>query len=325
MITRFKGKKISFSILVLLMLLFPLLTGHSGYFMTLFVMTCIYAITAMALNLLVGYGGQVSIGNAGFLTFGGYTVAILLEKFDLSIWVLIPLAGILTAVIGLLIGLPAVRLSGHFLAVATLGFGISVPQIALNWDSLTKGYNGMAVMRPSYLSSDTEFFYVILISTLLIMWLIKNIVHSGIGRAFIAIRDSEVAAQATGINVAFYKTLMFVISAFFTGIAGGLYSYWVGFVSPEDFTIITSLLLLGMVVVGGLATISGPILGAILFTVLPHFTDSFIGITNIVIGVAVILIIMYRPAGIVSILELLKQKKEGTKHQVKEEVQNVNV
>src|SRR5699024_8191423 len=125
---------------------------------------------------------------------------------------------------------------GHFLAVATLGFGLSMPAIALNWEALTDGYSGMGVMRPDLVSDDLSFFYVVAIVTVFITWMAINIARSRMGRAFVAVRDSEVAAAATGINVSYYKTIMFTVSAFFTGIAGGLYSYWIGFVSPNDYT-----------------------------------------------------------------------------------------
>ncbi len=276
-------------------------------------MICVYAITAMALDLLIGFGGQVSIGHAGFLTIGGYSVAILTAKLSLPFFLVLPLSGIISGIIGLLIGLPAVRLSGNFLAVVSLGFGLSIPQIALNWDSLTGGYSGMALYRPEWLSSDQQFIYVIIVVTILITWLLRNILKSRMGRAFIAIRESEIAAQATGINVAFYKTLMFVISAFFSGIAGGLYGYWIGFVSPNDFTSFTSFLLLGMIVVGGLASIPGAIIGAIVFTVLPELTKSFIGLTNIIIGIAIVIVILFRPRGIMSLVGLFKFKKSSEK------------
>jgi branched-chain amino acid transport system permease protein len=278
---------------------------------SIFVMICVYAITAMSLDLLIGFGGQISIGNAGFLSIGGYSVAILATKLGLPFLLVLPLSGVITGIIGLLIGLPAVRLSGHFLAIITLGFGLSVPQIALNWDSLTGGYSGLSVARPSWLSSDFQFFYVIVVVTVFITWLLHNILKSRMGRAFVAIRESEIAAQATGINVPFYKTIMFVISSFFTGLAGGLYGYWIGFVSPNDFTVFTSFLLLAMIVVGGLASIPGAIIGAILFTVLPELTRSFIGLTNIIIGLAVVIIILFRPHGIISLLDFFKTRSKA--------------
>ncbi|WP_236035073.1 branched-chain amino acid ABC transporter permease [Alkalihalobacterium elongatum] len=321
------NKKLTLGLLVIFMLIYPLLVGKSNYFLTLFVITCIYIITSMSLNLLIGYGGQISVGHAGFLSIGGYSVAILSTKVGLPFFIILPLAGVITGLIGLLIGLPAVRLKGHFLAVATLGFGLSIPQIALNWSSLTGGYSGIAVAKPSLFSSNFQMFYVVVAITILITWLMYNIVKSRLGRAFIAIRDSEVASQSIGINISFYKTVMFVISAFFTGIAGGLYGYWVGFISPNDFTMVTSFLVLAMIVVGGLASIPGAVVGAILFSVLPHFTDSYVGITNMVIGVAVVAIILFKPEGIVAIFESLKRKKPSDKAEVVQrgEESNVNV
>jgi branched-chain amino acid transport system permease protein len=292
------------------MLAFPLLTGQSGSLMTLFVMICVYAVTAMALNLLIGYGGQMSVGHAGFLSVGGYATAILSTKLGLPFIFTLPLSGVITAVIGLIIGLPAVRLSGHFLAVITLGFGISIPLLALNWDSLTGGYSGIALFRPDWISSDLSFFYVVTGVTIVCFWMMSNMLKSSFGRAFVAIRESEVAAQATGINLSLYKTLMFMISAFFTGIAGGLYGYWFGFVSPNDFTVMTSFLLLAMIVVGGLASVPGAIIGAVLFTVLPEVTKSFIGITNIIIGIAVVLVILFRPHGLISFIDITKSGKK---------------
>lgn len=303
-----KNKKIMLLVLVTFLVLYPLLVGQSHYFMTLLVMCCIFSVATMALNLLIGYGGQISVGHAAFLTVGGYSVAVLADKFNMPMILALPLSGVITALVGMFIGIPAVRLSGHFLAVATLGFALSIPQIAINWDSVTGGYNGIAVQVPSILSSQLSLYYVVVFVVWILTWLLYCLLNSRIGRAFIAIRESEVAAQAIGVNVAFYKTMMFVISAFFTGISGGLYAYWVGFVSPSDFSMMTSFLLLAMVVVGGLASIPGSIIGATLFTIIPHFTDEYIGITNIVIGVAIVLILFIRPAGIIS---FFFQNKKG--------------
>ncbi|GAB3675759.1 branched-chain amino acid ABC transporter permease [Salinisphaera aquimarina] len=291
---------------VALMIALPFIVGQSGYYLTVFVMASLYVISAISLNLLTGYGGQVSVGHAGFLVVGAYTAAVLSTKLGLPFVIALPASGVMTALISLVIGLPAVRLRGHFLAVATLGFGLSVPQIALNWGSVTGGYSGMAVSRPDLLSSDLVFYYVVILFTVVITWMLYNIARSRMGRAFLAVRDSESAAAATGINVSFYKTIMFVVSAFFTGIAGGLYAYWTGFVSPNDFGISTSLLLLAMIVVGGLASITGAIIGAVVLTFIPHFTESYVGVTDLIIGAAVVLVILFRPAGIVSLGELVR-------------------
>jgi branched-chain amino acid transport system permease protein len=304
---RILNRRTAIVLFAIFLVAYPFLVGQSSYFMGLVAMAAIFAIAAMSLNLLTGYGGQISVGQGGFLMLGTYTAAVLQVKLGMPIWVTIPAAGLVAGVVSLIIGLPAVRLKGHFLAVATLGFGLSIPEIALNWKSVTAGYSGLPMMRPDAVSSDLAFFYVILAVTMIVTWLLLNIANSRLGRAFLAIRDSEIAAAATGINVAGYKTIMFIIAAFFTGIGGGLYAYWIEYVSPNDFTIITSFFLLAMIVVGGRASIWGAIVGAILFTVIPHFADAYIGITNLVIGIAVILIILFRPSGLISIGELFRK------------------
>lgn len=299
------NKKIWIVLLLIVCALYPIFIGQSSYYMTFFVMMLVYVITAMALDLLIGFGGQISVGHAGFLAIGSYTVALLTIHFNAPFIVAFLAAGVVTGVVGFIIGLPAVRLSGQFLAVVTLGFGLSVPQVMLYLDEYTGGYSGLSFQRPDWLANKLVLFYVILGIAVLITFILHNIIHSRLGRAFVSIRESEVAAQATGINVSFYKSFMFAISAFFTGISGGLYAYWIGFVSPNDFTVVTSFLLLGMIVVGGLASIPGAIIGAVILTILPELTSSFIGLTNLIIGVAILVIILFWPTGIVSGIRLL--------------------
>ena len=315
----FTRKNLANVVFILLLLFLPILFGLSNYFLTLLVMMCIYIIASLSLNLLLGYGGQVSVGNGGFLMIGAYASAIFATTFGLPFYVNILLAGIVSAIVSLLIGLPSVRLRGHFLAVITLGFGISIPQIALNWEGLTNGYSGMFVPKPSYFSDQTLYIIVVII-TVLIAWIIYNIINSRLGRAFVSIRESEIAAQSVGINVAAYKLVMFSLSAFFTGIAGSLYAYWIGFVSPNDFTLSTSFLILAMIVVGGLASIKGSIIGAVIISLIPHYTDQFIGLTNLIIGVFMAVIILLRPAGIASIKLVLPRK-----YQQKGDLKNVDV
>lgn len=302
-------KRLVIIVFALLLISFPFLVGKSSYFMGLVAMTAIYAIAAMSLNLLTGFGGQVSVGQGGFLVLGAYTPAVLSAKLEVPFWIGLPSAGVVAALISLVVGLPAVRLKGHFLAVATLGFGLSIPQIALNWQSLTAGYSGLSLARPDFASTDLGFFYVVIGATAIVTWLLLNISGSRLGRAFLAIRDSEIAAASNGINVAGYKTFMFIISSFFTGIAGGLYAYWMEYVSPGDFTIMTSFLLLAMIVVGGLGSIWGGIVGAVAFSIIPHFADAYVGVTNLVVGVAVILVILFRPSGLSSLSSLFVSGK----------------
>lgn len=307
--------------------LFPIVVGQSSYYMTVFIMFIVYAITAMALDLLIGFGGQISVGHAGFLAIGSYTVALLAVHLNAPFTLALLAAGVVSGFVGFVIGLPAVRLSGQFLAVVTLGFGLSVPQVILYFDDFTRGYSGISFQRPEWLSNKLVLFYVIVLITVLVIFVLHNIIHSRLGRAFISIRESEVAAQAAGINVSLYKTLMFAISAFFTGIAGGLYAYWIGFVSPNDFTVVTSFLILGMIVVGGLASIPGAIIGAAIFTTLPELTSSYIGLTNLIIGIAILVIILFWPTGIVSGLRVLlnKNKRNIKPIPLEERGQNENV
>lgn len=270
----------------------------------------IYSVIAVALNIMIGYGGLISIGHAGFLMIGTYTVAILTDRFELPFLIVFVLSGAVTAIVGLIVALSAIKLSGHFLAVVTLGFGISIPVIILNWTSLTNGYSGILVPSPNLLGGRLGLYYFVISCTLLFLWLLYNIVHSSIGRSFIAIRESEIAAKSSGINTTYYKALMFVISSFFTGLAGGLYAYWIGFAGPTDFPVTTSFLLLAMIVVGGMHSFYGPIVGAALFSIIPHFTDQYAGITNIVIGFTLVIVILFRPEGLVTVVDWFKWKKK---------------
>lgn len=305
---KIEGKHMVLMLIVLFLGIFPFLVKQSDYWLTFMVMMGIYALVAVALNIMIGYGGLISIGHAGFLMIGTYTVAILTDKFNLPFLLIFLLSGLMAALVGLLIALSALKLSGHFLAVVTLGFGLSVPVIAMNWNSLTKGYSGMLVAKPALLENKLYLYYFIILSLLIFLTFIYNILKSNIGRVFNAIKESEIAARSSGINTTYYKGLMFVLSSFFTGIAGGLYAYWIGFVGPTDFPITTSFLLLAMIVVGGMNSFYGPILGAVLFSMIPHFTDKFTGITNIVIGLTLVLVILIRPNGLVTIFDRFRLK-----------------
>ncbi|PLT33492.1 branched-chain amino acid ABC transporter permease [Bacillus sp. V5-8f] len=303
-------------LLFIVILFYPLIVGGSNYYIIIVNMVAIYAIASLALNLLTGYGGQVSVGHAGFLSIGAYTAAIFSTKLGMPFWIALPISGVVTGIIGFLIGIPAVRLKGHFLAVATLGFGVSIPLIAMKWDKLTGGFAGISVLKPALFSTSFSFFYLVVFATVFLVWIIYNIINSSMGRAFIAIRESEIAATVMGINVPFYKAIMFSVSAFITGLAGGLYVFMVGFISPNDFTVTTSFLILAMIIVGGLASLPGSILGAALMTLLPYMTDKWIGVTNTVIGLVMGLVIIFLPNGLISILQRKKKTSTSSSHSV---------
>lgn len=305
-------KKITY-LCIFLMFLFPVVAGGVNYLLYSGSLIFIYVIIAMSLNLLIGYGGQISIGHASFLAIGAYASAIFTLSLGIPFWLALPLAGFFTALVGFVVGLPAVKLSGHFLAVATLGFGVAIPELLLKWDSLTGGFSGLFPDKPSILGytfdSDVKMYYLLLVVTLIVTWLINNLINSRMGRAFVAIRESEIAATAMGINVPLYKALMFSISAFYTGLAGSLYAHFIGFISPHDFNLSISFLVLAMVVVGGFASIPGSYLGAILLTMIPQLTDEVPGLSLVLTGVALVLVILFLPDGLISIRSRWKRRK----------------
>jgi len=297
-------------LLTLILMLIPAFIGGQKHLLTIACLVLIYAIITMSLNLLMGFGGQISIGHASFMAIGAYASAIFTLKLGFPFWIALPVSGFFTALIGFGVGLPAVKLKGPFLAVATLGFGVAIPELTMKWDKLTGGFSGMFPEKPVLLGytfkSDLSLYYLIAVVTLLCTWLIRNLINSRIGRAFVAIRESEVAATAMGINVPIYKALMFSISAFFTGVAGSLYAHYIGFISPFDFNIGISLTLLAMVVVGGFASIPGSFIGALVLTLIPEFTNHVAGLSLVVTGAALILVTLFFPDGLVSIRSKLK-------------------
>jgi branched-chain amino acid transport system permease protein len=261
---------------------------------------------SLGLNLLAGYAGQVSIGHAAFYAIGAYSSAIIQERFGMPFLGSMLLAAAITAAIGYLVGLPAIRLQGLFLAMATLAFGLVIEEILIIAEPLTHGPDGMAVpdavIGPWVLTSNTNgFYYVCLVVAALMTWIAVNIVNSRTGRAFVALRESEIAAQTNGINLSGYKTIAFAISAFYTGLAGALYAQAVTFIAPDGFTIFLSIQFLAVIIIGGMGSILGSILGAITLVLLPELFAKMPaewGAPMIFYGAALILVIMFMPLGI---------------------------
>jgi branched-chain amino acid transport system permease protein len=308
---RFPSTAVWYGLLLALLLAAPAYAGT--YWTSLLILIGINAIIAMGLNLLTGYTGQISLGHAAFFAVGAYTSAVLTGGLGVSFWLALPAAGILGAVAGIFVGLPALRLKGLYLAIATMGFGFIIEEIIVQWESLTNGVNGLAAKRPALLgfsfATDERFFYLVLLAVLVLLLVLKNILRSPTGRAFIALRDSEVAAESMGINPTFYKTAAFAISAFYTGIAGSLFAHFMLFIGPENFTIIESINFLVMILVGGLGSVHGAVFGAIFITFLPEFISlakdslpAFIagqaGLQAAVFGLILLLFIRFEPQGL---------------------------
>ena len=297
---------------------FPFLmlsVSGGSYYINAVNLIAIYAIVAVGLNILVGYTGQISLGHAGFFAIGAYAQALLVARGDVPVLLALVVAGLIAAVFGLLLGLPALRLEGPYLAIATLGFGMAVCQIIGRLDFLG-GRDGFIVPAPGLsgwvrawiahlytpeLAVDAPQYamYLLIIPICVLLTIAAvNLMKSKVGRAFVAIRDSEVAAETIGINLTRYKTTAFAVSAFYTGLAGGLYAHNMTFINPESFDLRLSIMFLAMVVVGGLGSVLGSHLGALLITLLMFSLTAVRDVPEIIFGAIMILIILFEPLGL---------------------------
>lgn len=312
------GSKVKALLIVLIVLSLPLFV--TNYWIGLLTLCAIASVGAIGLNILTGFTGQISIGVGAFLGVGGYTSAILTSTYDLSFWISLPLAGIVTALIGGLFGIPSLRLKGLYLAIATLAAQVIILFTISRWDSLTGGTAGMVLNRPtigSYsLSSNTGYYYLCVIILLLTVMFATNLIRTRTGRAFLAVRDRDIAAQIMGINLFKYKVMAFAISSFFVGIAGALLAHYTMIVSPELYNFHVSIEYLAMILIGGLGSIFGSILGAVFITLLPVSLGSLIDILaafmpdlyqlfsafkEFVFGLVIILFLIFEPGGLAHI------------------------
>lgn len=309
--------------IVLLFAIFPLIS--SDYIVGLATLCGIAAIGAIGLNILTGFTGQISIGVGAFLGVGGYTSAILTVKLGLSFWIAMPTAGLITALVGALFGIPSLRLKGLYLAIATLAAQVIILFVISRWDSLTGGTAGMVLSRPSIggfmFMSETSYYYLMFVVLLITTIFTLNLFRSRVGRAFIAVRDRDIAAEVMGIDIFKYKVLAFSISSFFVGIAGALLGHYTMIVSPELYSITVSIEFLAMILVGGLGSVFGSIYGAVFITLLPVFLRSgidvlsgvmpdlanvLVGLKEVVFGLVIILFLIYEPEGLAKIWKNIK-------------------
>jgi branched-chain amino acid transport system permease protein len=287
-----------------------------GYILYLVSLALIYAIVAIGLGILVGHTGQISLGHAGFFAIGAYASALLTLRLGLPFVVALLIAGAVSAAIGFLLGLPALRLSGPYLAVATLGFGLAVPQLVVWQRSWTGGSSGLHGLPLASLPlgaftivfrTDQDYYYLAAAVLVVLTIFARNVVTSHTGRAFIAIRDSEIAARAMGVDLVRYKTTAFALSALYAGIAGSLYAHLLHGISPEDFTVLLSVDFLTMIVLGGLGSVGGALSGALLLTFLQNaltrlpVVHDFKNLYIVVLGVILILTIAFLPHGLAGV------------------------
>ena len=283
---------------VLCLLLLPWFAPeHITYIVTIIF---IYSIGVQGQNLLIGYTGQISFGQAGFLAIGAFTFGHL-NQFGAP-WPLgLLLAGLAAGVFGILVGFPSLRLKGPYLAIATMGFGIAVYQIFVNSEMLSGGRMGLAINKlsvPFDIPSVTFNYYINFLIALVFTLLSYNIISSYMGRAFIAIRDNDIAAEVLGVNLTRYKLLSFAISSFYTGIQGGLYALLVGYLEPHMFTFMESITLFVAVIIGGLASIEGSIMGAAFVILVPQLFSEYKEMVPVVFGVTILLVLIFEPLGL---------------------------
>src|SRR5699024_2488143 len=280
----FKTKKQTIITMISIGLVLVLPLFASNYAIGLLTLCAIASIGAIGLKILTGFTGQISIGVGAFLGVGGYTSAILTTTLGLSFWIALPVAGIMPAIFGSLFGIQSLRLDGLYLAIATLAAQVVILFVISRWTSLTGGTAGMVLSRPAIgdfaFSTNRSYYYLTVVILLLTVLYTTNLIRTRTGRAFLAVRDRDVAAQIMGINLFSYKVLAFAISSFFVGIAGALLAHFTMIVSPELYSTHVSIEYLAMILVGGLGSVFGSILGAVFITLLPVFLDSLADIAN---------------------------------------------
>jgi len=270
----------------------------------------IYAIALLGLNILTGFNGQISLGHGAFYAVGAYTTAIMIDQWSVPYGWTIPTAGVVCLVAGFLFGIPAIRLEGLYLALATFALALAVPQILKYFEHWTGGSQGIVLSKPEApwglpLTPDQWLYFVSLAVMLVLFLLARNLLGGRTGRAIVAIRDNPIAAQAMGINTALYKSLTFGVSAAYTGVAGALSAVVVAFVAPDTFNVFLSLTFLVGIVVGGLASVAGPIFGGFFIQFVPNWAQDISKAAPWAIyGVFLILFMYVMPRGIAGALRL---------------------
>lgn len=297
-----------------------------SYFIYLVNLSCIAAVAALGLNILTGFTGQISLGHAAFLCIGAYTAANLGDRLNAPFWVVLPASGVTAAIAGALVGIPCLRLKGLYLAMATMAFGVMVEYVVITWEGLTEGVRGMSMPTLSIagyeFDTDAKMYFFLLVVAGLMLAAAKNITRTKIGRAFVAIRDRDVAAEAIGVNLTYYKVLAFAISSFFAGVAGALYSYTLGYIHPEHFTLLLSIQYIAMIIIGGMGSVVGSVFGAVFIVVIPEFIKMFAqGMARVIpalegrydeewniaaFGLLIILFLIFEPGGLYAIWNRIK-------------------
>jgi len=288
----------------------------SAFWLDVCLRVLIAVIAAVGLNILTGFTGQISLGNAAFLAVGAYATAVLAGRWGLPFPLVIPLSGLITALVGMFFGVPSLRLKGLYLAVATLAAHFVIEFVISHWESVTGGVNGLSVPSPRagplVLASDRQLYLLALPLAAGLLLFARNLFRTKVGKAFVAIRDQDVSAEVMGVDVFRYKLLSFAVSSFYVGVAGSLLAYQARIISPENFPISVAIDQLGMIIIGGLGSLLGSVFGAVFITLLPELlrlvtgalattfpelTTLFASVKMGVFGLAIVLFLIFEPDG----------------------------
>jgi ABC-type branched-subunit amino acid transport system ATPase component/ABC-type branched-subunit amino acid transport system permease subunit len=290
------------SALALVALVVPLVTSNT-YYLYLAMSTAILVVIACGLNVLAGLSGQISLGHAGFYAIGAYAGALAAVRGGLSFWTALPVSVAVTAAVGAVLALAALRLSGPYLAMVTIAFGIIVEGALVEWVALTGGPGGMFnIPKPALFGATlplARYYWVVVLAAAVALWATRNLMRSAWGRAFIAVKDSELAAESLGVSVYAVRTTAFTISAAFAGAGGCLFAFLNGYLSPDSFTLQTSILFLLVVLFGGLGALAGPVVGAVALVALPEILRDLLEYRLILYGSLLLLSVYFLPRGVV--------------------------
>lgn len=305
--------------------LFTLPLYTPGFLLDIINRIGIAIIGAVGLNILTGFTGQISLGNAAFMAIGAFSCGYLGTRFNVPFYICIPLAGLITAACGMFVGIPSLRIKGLYLAMATLAAHFIVEFLIVKWESVTGGVDGMSIPPPALgsfqLDSDARLFVLIFIIVILAVLFATNLFRTKVGKAFVAIRDQAISAEVMGVNILKYKLLSFGISSFYVGVAGALIAYQARLISPETFPVSLAIDYLGMIIIGGLGSIIGSIFGAVFIKLLPELlrmvTTSLSGsypdliyklasMKELVFGILVIVFLIFEPNGLASRWQRIK-------------------
>jgi branched-chain amino acid transport system permease protein len=303
----FTGKKgVGFLIALILIAAAPWLLSTS-YWRGILVLCAMNVLLALSLNLVLGYAGQLNLGQSAFFGIGAYVSTILIKTYGWNFWLAALAAVGAAGLVGVALAAFAVRLRGHYLAIASLGFAVITYQVLVNWESVTQGVRGMYGILPP-VPNTVALFYLVAGIGLVVYFLLDNLVRSPVGDTLRAIREDEVSAAALGVNAAVWKAFAFGLGAAIAGLAGCFYPGFVGTLVPDAFGIVESFTMMAMVIVGGMGTMIGPVIGAVVLTFLPELLRGFGELRLMIYGVALTLVVLFMPGGIVQAWIAFKNK-----------------